>query len=102
MVVKIDKNELIAILNDWNSWGKEMPTGVPRPLYFQKLRHLISGRQVVIVTGARRAGKSVLMRQAGSALVAEGMQKENILFVNFEDPRFPPLTGRFLDQVFET
>jgi uncharacterized protein len=102
MIGKIDKNDLMAILNDWNSWGKEFVTGVARPQYLPKLRRLMGSRQVVIVTGARRSGKSVLMRQAAGALAVDGISWENMLFVNLEDSRFPMLNVRLLDRLFET
>jgi len=47
MTARIDTNELLAILNDWNSWNKELATGVPRPLYSRKLQRLMEGRQVL-------------------------------------------------------
>src|SRR5437764_768714 len=99
---KIGKDELVAILNDWNSWKKPLPGYVPRAGYSEKLERLSKSRQVVIVTGARRAGKSVLMHQAIGALIAKGAPKENALFVNLEDPRFPPLDLQLLDLIFET
>ena len=102
MPVEMSKNEIFAILKDWNLWGSQPETGVPRPQYLSLLQRLISGsKHVVVITGARRAGKSFLMKQVCSALVDGGVPKENILFVNLEDPRFVRLDAKLLDEIYE-
>lgn len=95
-----DKNEIFRILSDWNFWGKDIETGVPRPFYVKKLKRLIESKQVLAVIGARRSGKSFLMRQLAAELAHEGISKNNILTVNFEDPRFPSLNTELLDAIW--
>ena len=98
----MSKTEIFAILKDWNLWGIPPEAGVPRPQYLSRLQRLISGsKHVVVITGARRAGKSFLMKQAGSALIDSGVRKENILFVNLEDPRFVRLDTKLMDEIYE-
>lgn len=102
MALGMNKAELIEILKDWNPWGTEQQAGVPRPQYLSTLESLISGsRHVVVVTGARRAGKSFLMKQAAASIIRGGARKENILFVNLEDPRFTQLDLKLLDRIYE-
>ena len=102
MPAEMSKNEIFAILKDWNLWGIPPEAGVPRPQYLSRLQKLISGsKHVVVITGARRAGKSFLMKQAGSALIDSGVRKENILFVNLEDPRFVRLDTKLMDEIYE-
>lgn len=101
MVVKIDKNELFGILSDWNFWKSDLPSGFSRPAYLEKLDAFLMTRQVVVISGARRAGKSILMRQAAKRLMAADVPRENILFVNFEDPRLPLLDAPSLDLIFD-
>jgi predicted AAA+ superfamily ATPase len=98
----MNKNELIAILHDWNCWRKEMETGVPRDQYLASVKQFLATNQVLTITGPRRAGKSFIMRQAAWALTQQGVEKENILMANFEDPRFPELNTTFLEQLYET
>lgn len=95
----MNKNELFRILDDWNSWNKEQDTGILRPRYVDKMRQLSSSKQVLVVTGARRSGKSYLMRQFARDIVLRGTPKKLILFVNFEDPRFGILDTRLLDDI---
>lgn len=78
----------IEDLNNWNPWWatKEVPSvfhGVPRtinPLIFKA----ISEREILVLTGVRRGGKTTIMYQMISSL----LQKYNpaqILYVNLDD-----------------
>lgn len=98
----MNKTELLAVLWDWNPWSRELSAGVPRSEYLSKLMGFLKTNQVVTITGARRAGKSFLMRQAAKELQAGGVNKNNILFVNFEDPRFSQLDVKLLGQIYDT
>lgn len=99
--LKMDKNEILTILEDWNFWRKELDTGVERPFYLQKLENFFPTEQVIVITGARRSGKSFLMRQFAKALTNKGVKKNEILIVNFEDPRFVELDARLLQKIYE-
>ncbi len=98
----MDKNEILAILKDWNEWENQPDIGTLRSDYLNRLEDLISGSgQVITITGPRRAGKSYLMRQMVRRLSEKGVKKENILFVNFEDPRFTSLDTNLLAQIYD-
>ena len=93
---------LIEILNEWNLWKKEFNIGFIRRQYLFRLIEYLSANQVVIVTGPRRAGKSFIMKQAATELIKSGVQKNNILMVNFEDPRFQELNVDLLEKIHES
>ena len=38
---KIDKNTTLTILNDWNFWNQDLPTGTVRQLYLKKCEDFI-------------------------------------------------------------
>ena len=98
----MDKNEILNILDNWNDWGGQQDIGIPRNSYTDRLKGLIEGsNQVITITGPRRAGKSYIMRQMGRLLSEKGEKKENILFVNFEDPRFLSLDTKLLIQIYD-
>ena len=98
----MDKNEILAILKDWNDWESQHDMGILRNSYLDRLEGLIHGsNQVITITGPRRAGKSYIMRQMGRRLTEKGVNKESILFVNFEDPRFTSLNTKLLTQIFD-
>ncbi|MBI4445579.1 MAG: ATP-binding protein [Acidobacteria bacterium] len=98
----MNKTDILAVLQDWNPWTRELNAGVPRNQYLSKLMGFLKTNQVVTITGARRAGKSFLMRQAANGLQAEGVNKNNVLFVNLEDPRFSKLDVKLLGQIYDT
>src|SRR3989338_977775 len=102
MMKTMNKNELIEILQDWNFWRKDLATGVPRQEYLARISSFLDTNQVLTITGPRRAGKSFIMRQTAKALEHTGVDKQNILIVNFEDPRFTELSAGLLEQIHDT
>lgn len=98
----MDKNELIKILEDWNFWSKDLPTGINRDFYLRVLKEMLVSEQIKVITGARRSGKSYIIRQLAKHLIEGSANKSNILIVNFEDPRFVGLDTKLLGQIFDT
>jgi len=97
----MDKNEIIEILQDWNFWKKDLESGIERSTYLNRLKDFLKTGQIVVITGARRAGKSFLMRQLIKSLIYNGVKRNNILMVNFEDPRFTELDTKILQKIYE-
>ncbi|MBU4347649.1 ATP-binding protein [Patescibacteria group bacterium] len=98
----MDKKEILKILEDWNFWAKEVDTGIKRDFYLNKLKKLLLSKQIIAITGARRVGKSFLMRQLAQELIKQGVSKNQILIINFEDPRFSDLNLKLLQKIYET
>ncbi|MBI5022751.1 MAG: ATP-binding protein [Candidatus Magasanikbacteria bacterium] len=96
------KEAIFKILLDWNFWQKDIETGMPRKFYIDKLTSFLKSGQVITITGARRSGKSFIMRQLAKSLVAGGVLANDVFIINFEDPRFPKLDTEFLDRIYET
>ena len=85
----ISKNKILEILNDWNFWNQKIDTGIERPEYLKKMERYYKMDLVISLVGIRRSGKSTLMLQFAKKLIKEKkISKNNILYVNFEDPRF--------------
>ena len=82
------KLEILEILNDWNYWNRELPIIVPRKSYDTKITSFLQKDEVTVLKGIRRCGKSTLLLNQIKILVASGVERKNILFVNLEDPRF--------------
>ena len=98
----MNKNEILEVLEDWNFWRKDQDTGFIRLQYLEQLQSLKDSNQIIVITGARRSGKSYLMRGFAKKLISEGISKNNILFINFEDPRFHKLDTELLQKIYET
>jgi hypothetical protein len=90
-----------VILGDWNFWDRDLNTGINRPYYLNKIKSFHESSHIIVITGARRSGKSFIMRQTAKALIEGGIRKSRILIVNFEDPRFVELDTETLQQVYE-
>lgn len=97
----MDKNEILKILEDWNFWKKDLDVGIKRNFYLDELKKLILSEQVIVITGARRSGKSFIMKQLAKELIEKGVNKNQILIINFEDPRFVELDTKLLQQIYE-
>lgn len=99
----MNKENLIKILYDWNFWEKELPIGQKRPEYLDRLSQFLQNNKPIIITGARRSGKSILMRQLANDLIKnKKIAKNRILMINLEDPRFRELNSDLLQNIYET
>ena len=91
-------------LSFWNSWWGEVfdHESIPRPFYLDKLEKRMQMRQVIILQGIRRSGKSTLMMQLISKLLKD-IRPENICFINFDDITLLPLLDStdFLDELYD-
>ena len=62
----------------------------------------IPQREILIITGVRRCGKSSLMRLlCDDLLSSEDILENNILYLNFEDERFVPFTVQDFEPLYE-
>jgi len=95
------KEDILAVLNDWNFWKKELSTGTERADYLEKARSCLKTNMILTIVGARRTGKSYIMRQLARNLT-EAHGANNTLFVNLEDGRFVERDVGLLDAIFET
>lgn len=79
---------IIEILKKWNPWEKEMDTGIKREIYIGKISPYLERREVVVLKGIRRSGKSTIIKQLICGLIKSGVNKKQILYLNLEDYGF--------------
>lgn len=84
----MDKNGIIKVLNDWNYWTRPLPESHHRNSYEQQISKKAKTGEILFVKGVRRSGKSTLLLNHIKLLMQKGIAKEDILYVNLEDPRF--------------
>ena len=87
----MDKQRFFSILKEYNpQWqGEKASTGlINRPIYLDRIKELLSRREIIVLTGIRRSGKSSLLKLLTDQLVESGVPAENILNINLEDYRF--------------
>src|SRR4030042_3369464 len=74
--------------------GREIQTSIEK---------YIKHKEIVLITGIRRGGKSSLMKLICDDLISRlNVPTSNILFVNFEDERFIDFTAHDFERLFET
>src|SRR3989344_7678460 len=91
----------IEKLNEWNPWWENKDfinrlIGISRTKY-EHLVNSISIREIIVITGIRRCGKSTLMYQMINKLLLEGTDPKQILFINFDDNK---LNENSLDEIY--
>ncbi|HLD42504.1 MAG TPA: ATP-binding protein [Candidatus Nanoarchaeia archaeon] len=91
----------IGKLTEWNPWWEKKEfieglKGKPRPKYAH-LTNSIDLKEITVITGVRRSGKSTLMFQMIDHLMNEGTAPEQILFINLEDKK---LLNDSLDDIY--
>lgn len=64
---------------------------VKRTQYLEKLRKMQGSQIIKVITGVRRCGKSTLLAQFQEELLANGVDSEQIVSLNFEDIANKPL-----------
>ena len=68
-------------------------SGLIRREIQDKIESYLQQREILILTGVRRSGKSSLLRLICEDLLNnQGVPENNILYLNFEDERFVPFT----------
>jgi uncharacterized protein len=81
---------MIELLKEYNPhWNgrQEKLELVPRPDYIQSIKALLERRELLVITGIRRAGKSCLLQLLMRELLGTGIPGKNICYLNLEDYR---------------
>ena len=97
----MEKREILEILTDWNFWGRELDTGIKREIYLNRLKELSKINEIVVISGVRRGGKSTLLLQFCKSMIKGNVDKKDILFINFEDPRFKNLDLELMNKIYD-
>ena len=67
---------------------------IERDNYLKILKDFKDKQIIKVVTGIRRCGKSTLMELFQKYLKENGVEENQIISINFEDPNFEELTDR--------
>jgi uncharacterized protein len=76
---------------------------IERGLYLNRLKQLKDQNLIKVITGIRRCGKSTLLEAFMNELLKDGVAKENIIFLNFEERENLHLTNwtTLYDEIIE-
>ncbi|URI08280.1 ATP-binding protein [Aquincola tertiaricarbonis] len=90
--MQVSKNELLAVLAQFNPWWRgEAIADLPgwRRAAFRELSSWMTqppAPRAVLLSGARQIGKTTLLLQAADALLRQGVPAANILYATFDHP----------------
>ncbi len=66
---------------------------IKRETYLRRIRPFINTDLIKVMTGMRRCGKSVMLELIKQELLASGVSRQQIIFLNFEDMRYAHLNN---------
>lgn len=76
---------MLAPIRKYNFWDENpIDLGYLRTFYTDKIGQYIDNKLIKVLVGQRRAGKSYILRQIASQLIANGTRPNNILYINKE------------------
>lgn len=84
----MDKSTIIEVLKKWNPWEKKIDAGIGREIYIEKIYPYIGRKEVIVLKGIRRCGKSTIVKQLILKLIKDKADKNQILYLNLEDYNF--------------
>jgi len=102
----VTNENILKVLNSYNPWWRtgNLPQGYSKPMkrfaYYEsekafKHKEL---RRFVILSGARRVGKTTILYQQIETLLSDGIDSKNILYVSFDNPLLKFCT---IDEIIE-
>ncbi len=86
----MEEIEILSIISKYNPWwsGKEIPKSQTldfRRNFFHVLTKEIDKREITVVLGPRRVGKTVLMYQLIKHLLDKGVNPNNVLYISVDN-----------------
>lgn len=90
----VSGEQVIKVLRQYNPWWhnpsaiKEETKPQKRLAYYEAIKMIKhkSLRRFVVLSGARRVGKTTIMYQMIDSLIDEGVNHRNILYISFDNP----------------
>ena len=100
----MEKETILNVLKRWNLWESDIDTGITREKYLQEIYPYLERKEVLVLKGIRRSGKSTIMQQLMKELIKkEKVGKEQLLYLNLEDYNFAQnLKISLFDEVIES
>lgn len=95
----LSKDEFLEIVSKYDLEA----SGFERKKYLEKLIPAMKRKEILILKGIRRCGKTTILKQLIKNLKKEKVKKENIIYVNFDDFNFlPNLSLELLELMLST
>ena len=84
----MEEKTILDVLKRWNVWEKEIDVGIKRKEYIKKIYPYMERKEILVLKGIRRYGKSTILKQLMYELTKNKINKQQILYLNLEDYNF--------------
>ncbi|MBA3052443.1 ATP-binding protein [bacterium] len=86
--------EIYYAFNPWWS-GKEFESGIPRELYTRNFAQVLKRKQIEIIVGSRRVGKTTIIKQMIKKTLKSKYPAKQILYLALDHPQLSnePISG---------
>ncbi len=85
----MEEETIVNVLKLWNLWESDIDTGITRTKYIQEIYPYLERKEVLVLKGIRRSGKSTLMQQLMKKLMKKDkVNVKQLLYLNLEDHNF--------------
>jgi predicted AAA+ superfamily ATPase len=83
-------DEVLGQLNPW--WERRaFDVGIPRRVYLERLATVFARRQIHVILGSRRVGKTVFLKQLVNQCLQRGVEPTTIFYAALDHPRLSAL-----------
>lgn len=59
-------------------------------------------KKIIAITGPRRSGKTYFLFQIMKFLLKNGISRNQIIYINFDDPRLLPMDSSGIELIYES
>lgn len=109
-VAIVSDEQVVKVLRQYNPWWnnpysiKDESKPQKRLAYYEALKMIKrqSLKRFVVLSGARRVGKTTIMYQLIENLIDEGVNPKNILYVSFDNPIVKLISVESVLSIYET
>ena len=81
----MNQDIIIEVLKKWNPWDHRIDSGIKRPHYMRKIFPYLERKEIIVLKGIRRSGKSTIIKQLMHEMTLKGINKNQLLYLNLED-----------------
>ncbi len=71
-------------------------------IYPREIKVPLDSQKIIAITGPRRSGKTYLLFSLMQQLIKNKVNRKNIFYVNFDDPRLLPIDAKGIELIHET
>lgn len=93
--MNIEKGLMKEIIREWQE--ASLPEVLPRTIEIPT-----SVNKIIALVGPRRSGKTYMLFWLSKELLAKGVPREKIVYINFEDPRLLPFEAKNFEALLDS